>query len=287
VPPGLTLDFFYKAMIPMKLLSSIFISLLTISAFSQKGNLIWSDDFEGKGLPDSATWTFELGSSGWGNNEVQNYTGFTENVRQENGLLVVEALKKNNEWTSARIISFDKVECQYGRIVFRAKLPAGSGTWPALWMLGHNINTAGWPDCGEIDVMEHVGKNHGVVHNSLHTLSSYGATVNTMTTRISGVDTEFHEYEANWTRDKIEFSIDGNLLYTYEPAEKNRSTWPFDQPFFIIINIAMGGNFGSDPQFESKGLKNGIDPALTLVRMEVDYVRIYSNESNTSKIILK
>ena len=287
MPPGLTLDFFYKAMIQMKLLASIFITLLTFSAFSQAGKLLWSDEFDSNGLPDTSTWKFELGAGGWGNNEVQQYTSLPANVRQENGLLVIEALKSGPEWTSARIISHDKVEFQYGRIVFRAKLPAGSGTWPALWLLGHNIFTAGWPEGGEIDVMEHVGKNPGIVHSSLHTASSFGSTVNTKTIKVDAFDTEFHEYEANWTKDKIEFRIDGKLFYTYEPLEQNSSTWPFNQPFFIIMNIAMGGNFGSDPQYETNGLKNGIDPTLTSARMEVDYVRIYGNESNTSKIILK
>lgn len=271
----------------MKLLSSFLLLFFALSACSQSGKLLWSDEFNGTGQPDSNTWSFELGASGWGNNEIQNYTSQITNIRQENGLLIVEALKNGTEWTSARIISYNKVEFRYGRIVFRAKLPAGSGTWPALWLLGHNIYTAGWPEGGEIDVMEHVGKNHGVVHSSLHTPSSCGATVNTKTIKIAGVDTEFHEYEANWTKDKIEFSIDGNLFYTYEPPQKNSATWPFDQPFFIIINVAIGGGFGSDPQYESDGLKNGIDPSLTSARMEVDYIRIYGNESNPSKIIIK
>jgi beta-glucanase (GH16 family) len=162
-------------------------------------------------------------------------------------------------------------------VVFSAKLPIGSGTWPALWMLGENIQSVGWPACGEIDMMEHVGKNPGVIHSSIHTPSSYGNTVNTNTWFVNGCSTGFHTYEAIWAPDKIEFRIDGFLFYTYEPLVKNNSTWPFDKPFFLIMNIAMGGNFGSDPQFETNSLKNGIDPALTWARMEIEYVRVYKS----------
>jgi beta-glucanase (GH16 family) len=260
----------------------ILVALLSFahSCLAQQDTLIWSDEFNGTGSPDAAKWSYDLGSSGWGNNEVQNYTSQTQNSRQENGALVIEALKSGNTWTSARILTNNKFEFTYGRIVFRAKLPVGIGTWPALWMLGENISTAGWPACGEIDVMEHVGKDAGVIHSSLHSSSSYGNTTNTGTKYINTFNTEFHLYEAKWKSDRIEFSIDSILFYTYKPSVYNNSTWPFNKPFFFIMNIAMGGNWGSDPQYETGGLKNGIDPALSSARMEIDYVRVYESLSH-------
>ncbi|HNS16346.1 MAG TPA: family 16 glycosylhydrolase [Bacteroidales bacterium] len=267
-------------------MKSLFTILLTSAAFlcfSQE-TLLWSDEFNGSGVPDPEKWSYDLGASGWGNNEIQNYTDSYQNARMEGGVLAIEAHKYGTSWTSARLQTNNKFEFKYGRVVFRAKLPRGSGTWPALWMLGENFNTAGWPGCGEIDVMEHVGKNPGNVHVSLHTPSSHGNTVNTSWKYVIGFDTAFHTYQANWTPEKIEFSIDSVLLYTYNPFFKNASTWPFDKPFFIIMNIAMGGNWGSDPQYETGGLKNGIDPALTMARMEIDYVRVYQDSSGSSSL---
>lgn len=260
----------------------LLLSLLTleIAGIAQDVNLLWSDEFNGAGAPDSSIWSYNLGATGWGNNEIQNYTDKRQNSRQENGVLLIEAHKSGEEWTSARLVSQNKFNFKYGRIVFKAKLPRGSGTWPALWMLGENITSDGWPTCGEIDVMEHVGKNPGVVQCALHTPSSSGNTVNKKEILVPDYDTEFHLYEANWTEDKINFFVDGKLYYTYEPEVKNKNTWPFDKPFFIIINIAMGGNWGSDTRYETNDLKNGIDPSISTARMEVDYVRIYKNAAN-------
>jgi len=243
--------------------------------YAQTEVLVWSDEFEGTGAPDPSNWTYDLGAGGWGNNEVQTYTNSTLNSRQENGKLIIEAKKQGYTWTSARLITNNKHEFKYGRVIFRAKLPVGSGTWPALWMLGENFATKGWPACGEIDIMEHVGKDPGWVHSALHTPSSHGATVNTQGKFISTCQTEFHNYEMNWKYNKIEFRIDSVLFYTYSPTVRNGSTWPFDLPSFLIMNVAMGGNWGSDPQYETGGLKNGIDPALSSATMEIEYVRVY------------
>jgi len=245
--------------------------------FTQNETLYWSDEFNGTGAPDPKHWSYETGATGYGNNEVQNYTDQLTNSRQEDGKLVIEAVKKNGEWTSARLISKDKFEFQYGKIVFRAKLPAGSGTWPALWLLGHDIGEVGWPASGEIDVLEHIGRRPGVVQCAMHTPESHGNTKYVGYTSVEDFDSEFHTYEANWTKDKIEFSVDGKIFYTFSPGIKDKDTWPLDKPFYIIMNIAMGGNLGSDPEFETNGLKNGIDPSLQSVRMEVDYVRVYKN----------
>lgn len=247
------------------------------SCSNPEETLIWSDEFEGSGLPDSTKWTYDLGSSGFGNNEIQNYTNLTRNVRRENGVLVIEALKSDSAWTSARVKTENKFEFTYGRVVFRAKVPTGSGTWPALWMLGANADSIGWPACGEIDVMEHVGRNPGFFHTTVHTPSNFGTskTMNTDTARVSNYNTEFHLYEANWKPDRIEFKIDNNLVYTYQPKLRNDSTWPCNHPYYIIMNIAIGGNWGSDFRYETNGLKNGIDPSLTSARLEIDYVRVY------------
>ncbi len=261
----------------MKLLVSFMLLLVVTACSNRNDNLIWSDEFDGSGAPDSTWWSFDLGDSGWGNNEIQNYTSDLKNARRENGVLIIEAIKENGKWTSARLLSKGKYNFTHGKIVYRAKLPAGSGTWPALWLLGESADTIGWPDCGEIDVMEHIGKRPGIVQCALHSRHSFGDTDYVGYIEVPDFDSEFHTYEANRTDKKIEFSVDGKLYYTYEPDVRNEETWPFDDPFFIIMNIAMGGNLGSDPNLESDGLKNGIDPNLQKVRMEVDYVRVYSN----------
>ncbi len=245
----------------------------------EAGELIWSDEFNGSGTPNPDNWTYDIGhgSGGWGNNEVQYYTNESKNVRRENGNLVIEALKEDGEWTSARIKTQGLRSFRYVTVKVRAKLPAGSGTWPAIWMLGSDITENGWPDCGEIDIMEHVGKDPGMVHSSLHSPSSYGNTVNSGQTEVPTFSDAFHLYEMVWSEESIVFKVDGTTFYTYAPSDKNFETWPYNNDFFIIMNIAMGGNWGSDPQYESGGMKNGIDPALDSVRMEVDYVRVYAN----------
>ncbi len=257
-----------------KFLLLFVISIFGLSCFAQEV-LTWSDEFEGTGVPDPNKWSYDLGAGGWGNQEIQTYTNSYQNCRQENGILLIDALKYGSSWTSARIITNNKWEFKYGRVVFRAKLPVGAGTWPALWMLGENFASWGWPACGEIDIMEFVGKNPGVVHSSVQTPSSYGATINTKVQSLSTCSSEFHTYQLNWTYSKLEFSIDSVWFYTYSPPIRNKSTWPFDKPFFLIMNIAMGGTWGSDVRYETGGIKNGIDPALTSARMEVDYVRVY------------
>lgn len=259
----------------MKTIITIIILLLTFNLYAQQEMLVWSDEFEIPGAPDPTKWNYDLGAGGWGNNEIQNYTNNSANSRVENGKLIINAVKWGTNWTSARLNGNNRFEFKYGRVIFRAKLPVGSGTWPALWMLGENFTTAIWPACGEIDVMEHVGKTPGMIHCSIHTPSSFGATINTAQKMVSSYNTAFHDYQVRWKYNKIEFLVDSLLVYTYSPSVRNASTWPFDKPFFIIMNIAMGGNFGSDPKYESGGLKNGIDPSLTSATMEVEYVRVY------------
>jgi beta-glucanase (GH16 family) len=250
---------------------SIFLQLLVPGEKPKdKFKLVWSDEFNRDGVPDTTNWVYDIGhgSNGWGNNEVQYYTSDPANVRVKDGLLVIHALKQDGKWTSARVKSQGKRNWTYGKIVFRARLPVGKGTWPALWMLGENITSVGWPRCGEIDIMEHVGRDPGIVQCALHTKASHGDTVNKKSKPVSTFNSEFHTYEANWTPDKIDFFIDGDLYYTYTPASKDNEHWPYNTPFFIIMNVAIGGGFGGE-----------VDPSVTEAKMEVDYVRVYTVSS--------
>lgn len=230
-------------------------------------SLVFADEFNVDGSPDSSKWTFEFGNSGWGNNEVQYYTDRVENARVEDGMLKITARKENYEgapYTSARMITLGKFDFTYGKVEVRAKLPQGGGTWPAIWMLGSNIHTEGWPASGEVDIMEHVGNNPNTIISAIHTPSSHGNTQNKATKAVPNATTEFHVYGVEWDENKITFSVDGVVHYTYNPSTKNDSTWPFTQDQFLILNIAVGGTLGGN-----------IDPGFTSGTMEVDYVRVY------------
>lgn len=255
----------------MRITILLFFLFSTVAAKAQNYiELVWSDEFDVNGAPNPVNWGYDLGANGWGNNEIQNYTSSSNNVRVENGFLIIEAKKDGSgNWTSGRVKSQGKKNFTYGKIVFRAKLPDGIGTWPALWMLAESVTSVNWPDCGEIDIMEHVGKNRTVVQAALHSRSSFGNTVNHGSTIVPTFDTQFHTYEALWTPEKIQFLVDGIPYYTYQPSSKTDATWPFKTPFFLIMNIAIGGNFGGP----------FVDPALSFARMEVDYVRVYQDFS--------
>jgi len=231
---------------------------------------IWFDEFNVDGAPNSSKWGYDLGtgSNGWGNNESQYYTNRTDNVVIANGILKIIAKKESysgSNYTSARILTKGKFSFKYGKVEIRAKLPIGVGTWPAFWMLGDNIDTVGWPACGEVDIMEHVGKNQGTVQSAMHTPSSFGATVNHGSQYLADISTAFHIYAVQWTSEKMVFSVDGVVHYTYNPATKNSSTWPFNANQFIILNVAMGGNFGGT-----------IDPNFVSSTFEIDYIRVYN-----------
>ncbi|KRD59959.1 glycoside hydrolase [Flavobacterium sp. Root935] len=227
--------------------------------------VIWSDEFNVDGSPDSSKWGYNTGTGdGWGNNELEYYTNRSENVKIENGTLKITAIKENylgSQYTSTRMLTKGKFSFKYGRAEVRAKLPVGGGTWPAFWLLGDNIDTVGWPACGEIDILESVGNNPNVIHSSLHSPGRSGNTPDTKTTTAVNSTTEFHIYAAEWSAESIKFYVDDNLFYTY----KNSSTTPFNQKFFIILNLAMGGNFGG-----------AVDPNFTSATFEVDYVRVYN-----------
>ena len=226
--------------------------------------LIWSDEFDSPGAPNPAKWGYDTGAGGWGNNEVQNYTNRSDNVIvTPEGTLKITLKKESfqgSAYTSARLLTKGKFSFKYGKIEVRAKLPAGGGTWPAIWMLGDNISTASWPACGEIDIMEHVGNQLNKIFSTMHYPGHSGGGGVGGNVTIPNVTTEFHIYKCEWTSESLKFFVDGNLFFTFG----NNGTMPFNQNFFIILNVAMGGNFGG-----------AVDPAFSSAAMEIDYVRIY------------
>ncbi len=226
-------------------------------------NLIWSDEFDVDGAPNPSNWTYDLGTgtNGWGNNEAQSYTNDSSNVVIEGDVLKITAKAENNGYTSARIKTQDLFEFTYGRVEVRAKLPIGGGTWPAIWILGANIPDVGWPDCGEIDVMEHVGNNQDVVSSALHFPGNSGGNAIFKATNVPGASTDFHVYSVEWSSNQIVFSIDNVAYHTY--SFTNNSPF-YDKDFFLILNVAMGGNLGG-----------AIDSGFTESTMEIDYVRVY------------
>ena len=239
--------------------------------------LVWADEFDYTGSPDSTKWNYDLGDGcpnncHWGNNELQYYTKDLKNVRVENGKLIIEARMDSMggmRYTSTRMVSKHKGDWLYGRIEAKAKLPRGIGTWPAIWMLSTDWKYGGWPESGEIDIMEHVGYDPGVIHGTIHT-EAYNHIKGTQKEgkiTIPDAQDTFHVYAIDWTKDKIDFYVDDKLYHTVNrnpndtPAE-----WPFDQRFHLIMNIAVGGNWGG-----AKGMDDSIWPQ----RMEVEYVRVY------------
>ena len=250
--------------------------------------LVWSDEFSVDGAVCSDKWfhqtQFPQGNS-WFNGEVQHYTDRLENSYVEDGMLKIVAKKEQFtdqdvtlNYTSARLNS--KYAFTGGRVDVRAKLPAGNGTWPAIWTLGRNVDEPGnywhelygnvsWPACGEIDIMEHWGNDPDVIHGSIHTPSSFGGTINTGTTLISDVSNTFHVYSIIWDDSQIKFLVDDVTFYTFRPSPRNSDTWPFTAPQFILLNIAMGGIGGP------------IDSDFTESMMEIDYVRVYEEGNVT------
>lgn len=234
--------------------------------------LVWDEEFTTNGAPSSDNWSYDIGTGngGWGNGERQFYTDRLDNSVVEDGILKIIAKRESfggEAFTSARLITKDKFEFTHGKVEIRAKLPAGSGTWPAFWLLGADIDDVSWPACGEIDIMEHVGNNEGRVQAALHSPSSFGNTENVGSTEIPNATSEFHVYEVEWTEDGIEFSVDGNSYYVYNPEVKDDSTYPFNKDFFLILNIAMGGTLGGE-----------IAQEFTEATMEIDYVKVYQKQ---------
>lgn len=228
-------------------------------------DLIWSDEFDSPGAPNSANWTYNTGTgeNGWGNNESQFYTDRPDNVIVQDGVLKIIAKKETysgSQYTSARLVTDNKFNFTYGKVEVRAKLPTGAGTWPAIWMLGQDYATNTWPGCGEIDIMEHVGNQQNIIHGTLHMPGNSGGSAITESTTVPGVSEDFHVYKLIWTANTIRFYVDDTLFHTFQ----NSPARPFNADFFLILNVAMGGNFGGT-----------IDPGFVQSTMEVDYVRVY------------
>lgn len=261
-------------------------SALTCPGDSWK--LVWADEFDRDGLPDPARWTYEEGFVR--NQELQYYTvARTNNARVENGRLIIEAHKEQfpnprhqpdapeNRWqlrrphaeyTSASLTTRGRAAWTYGRFEVRARLPSGRGTWPAIWMLGTNIRQVGWPACGEIDIMEYVGHEPGVIHANVHTRGFNHTRGNGRGSRIRVPDAErtFHVYALEWTPQRLDFFVDDRKFFTLENDGTGPDSWPFDAPQYLILNLAIGGTWGG---------QKGVDDSIFPQRYEIDYVRVY------------
>ena len=254
----------------------LFLSLAFIVDLQHKSTyrLVWSDEFNYTGLPDSSKWNYDVGGQGWGNNEWQYYTrSRKENARVENGKLIIEARKEkweNREYTSARLVTKGKGDWQYGKILVRAKLPNGLGTWPAIWMLG-STTPLKWPDDGEIDIMEHVGYDPGQIHASIHCKKYYHVigTQKTAITTVKNFADSFHVYAVEWTRDSVIIGVDDKPYFHFANEHSGYDGWPFDNRMHLLLNIAVGGNWG--------GAK-GVDSMIWPKRMDIDYVRVYQKQ---------
>lgn len=232
-------------------------------------DLVWSDEFDGDINPDN--WTHEIGGNGWGNNELQYYTDNPSNSFTALGYLVIEAREEpfqGNEYTSARMITAGKQEFQYGRIDIRARLPKGRGIWPALWMLGSNFWDDGWPSCGEIDIMELIGHQPSIIYGTAH----YGANpalhdFKGNSSFLAGEDytDEFHVFSIIWAENSIKWFRDGIEFFALTPTDLDGANWPFNQEFFFIFNIAVGGNWPGNPD----------ETTAFPQRMIVDYIRVF------------
>ena len=254
------------------------------TAIAQKDRLLWADEFNGPAgtSPDAAKWGFDIGvgQNGWGNNELEFYTDRTQNAFLDgNGHLIIQAIKETysgggvtRNYTSARLVTRGKFERAYGRFEARMKLPFGQGIWPAFWMLGNDINTVGWPTCGEIDVMENIGREPFTIHGSLHGPNYSGG--NPLTALFTSSDgsrfaDNFHVFAIEWEPREIRFYVDEMLYQTRKASELTAGKrWVFDHPFYLLLNLAVGGDWPQNPDATT------IFPQT----MMVDYVRVYTND---------
>lgn len=268
------------------------ILIATLPAAAGDWKLVWSDEFDHPGLPDPAKWAYETGFVR--NNEQQLYVrDRSENARVEGGLLIIEGRKEHlknpafdpaaksggrggraresAEYTSASLTTRGKASWTYGRVEVRAKLPTARGTWPAIWMLGTNIGQVNWPACGEIDIMEFVGYEPGIIHANIHTRKYNHVQKNGKGDKITIADASqaFHVYALEWTADRLDFLVDDQKYFTYRNEGSGRDAWPFDQAQYLILNLAIGGSWGG---------ARGIDDAGFPQRYLIDYVRVYQKQ---------
>lgn len=236
---------------------------VTVNVKAPSNTPFWAEEFNTDGAPNANIWSYDIGGSGWGNNEAQYYTNRSDNSIIANGVLKITAKKENYQgsaYTSARLISKNKFFFKYGKVEIRAKLPAGIGTWPALWMMGNDFDAVGWPACGEIDIMEHRGSELNKIVSALHYPGRSGGNAVVSSLMISNATTAFHTYTLEWTAAHLKFYVDDQLFHTVA----NSNAIPYNKDFFMLLNVAMGGTFGGN-----------IDPNFTSASMEIDYIRLY------------
>jgi beta-glucanase (GH16 family) len=266
---------------------SLFLIIVWSICSCSREKLVWSDEFDYTGLPDSTKWSYEEGFVR--NHELQYYTtDRAENVRVENGTLILETRKEQyknenyetetaSDWrkqrefadfTSVSLTTKDKQAWRYGRIEVRAKLPTGIGMWPAIWLLGKNMNIAGWPECGEIDIMENVGFDPEIIHGNIHT-QKYNHIKKT--NKGSKITVEkpyqlFHTYAIEWSEEKIDFFVENTKYFSFENENSGNEVWPFDKEHYLILNIAIGGSWGG---------QQGVDDSIFPQQFVIDFVRVY------------
>jgi beta-glucanase (GH16 family) len=256
----------------LSIIMLILLAGVKISVSAQDWVLVWSDEFNSPGLPDESKWSYDVGGGGWGNNELQYYTlKREENARIEDSTLIIELRKEafqERDYTSARLVSKNKGDWLYGRVEVRAKLPSGKGTWPAIWMLPTDWEYGQWPSSGEIDIMEHVGYDQGVIHATVHTadLNHTKGTQVGKSIKVNDCSDQFHVYSIEWYPDRIDAFVDGTKYFTFENRGEGYATWPFDKRFHLLLNIAFGGDWGG---------AQGIDNSIVSARFYIDYVRVY------------
>jgi len=240
-------------------------------------HLVWADEFDNDGLPDTTKWRYRTGDGcpelcGFGNQELQWYSDATlKNTRIKSGKLIIEAHKEKEgtkNYTSGRVNTKDQGEWLYGKFEIRAKLPSGLGVWPAIWMLNSDCDSIGWPKCGEIDIVEHVGYMPDSIKSTIHT-GAYNHIRQTQKGeyhKLPTCETDFHVYQLEWTPDHLNFVVDGQAFFSFTNEYSGVDTWPFDRPYYLILNLAVGGNLGG---------KHGVDDSIWPQRLEIDYVRVY------------
>lgn len=242
------------------------------TATADAGEPVWQDEFEASTL-NTNKWTIIEGNGcpelcGFGNNELQTYTSAPENVKIEDGKLIITARKDDDDYTSAKLVTEGNGDWKYGYVEVRAKLPKGRGTWPAIWMLPSLDRSMKWPHDGEIDIMEHVGYNQGMLYATIHTekFNHVQGTQKSDSLMLEDASEAFHTYAIDWTKEGITWYLDGEEYFAIEKGDEQKPGWPFDQEFHLILNTAIGGDWGG---------KEGVDDSIWPQTFEIDYVRVY------------
>ncbi|KNY29671.1 family 16 glycosylhydrolase [Pseudobacteroides cellulosolvens] len=240
---------------------------------SGQWKLVWKDEFDSANgsKPDSTKWTYDIGGSGWGNNELQYYTSNVKNAYIDNGNLIIKAITESyngKNYTSARLKTLGKFEAQYGKFEARMKLPYGQGIWPAFWMLGNDIDSTSWPVCGEIDIMEFIGKEPPNVYGTIHGPGYCGGEGKSAKITVPKLSDEYHTFTIEWEPDVIRWYVDGTLYHTETTSRVSPNKWAYDHPFFMILNLAIGGNWPGSPDATT------VFPQT----LTVDYVRVYQRQ---------